>query len=824
MLPLFLSLENFCCFEKSYLYFDFSSALLIGVRNDNELRANAVGKSTIFLAIEYALFNETQVNMEKIIRDNTTKASVVFDFEFEGEIYRIVRHRTKSKSDVNLFRAISYNSDSDHNDEKLWKNLSSRRNSDTEKDIAKIIKMNCNTFRDTVHFIQNDISSGLASATPEERKKLLKTALNIGFYQKLEKFVKEEFSALEKDLLIKKTSYAGFGNPDEAITIFKSEIENLTSQTQEINIIIANQNLTLQPIDAKKLGLEKNLAVIDSSYKNLSTQKNALAVDISNTQNQITKSKQQIQEIVGAGKNIKIEIDKITTTIKSNKQNIKDVTDFEKELPALKEKEIQYLSNIRVAESKIKELDAFLSQQQPISLAQLLLEVKDTQGLNEELSSFTEKYLQYRAEISVAQNKIKELKYPLPEQDVCQNCKQTITDEHRSSHARMTSKLIQNNESNIINLELSIGNIINRQKEIKTVIEYQKQLHDKIELGKKIETAQIQLSRHMQSKDADSKNLILIQKEYQQKHAEVSEQNKLVQLILSLEKEIEYKEKEIIQKRSNYTQLSESVKENEKLLIQKQNDFEVVNENLSKFDLSESDRLNKEIDMLSQEILDIKSKINISQTQLNDLLSKINFNKHQIEAKQQEKNKIAVLVKEIGELEETMASYPEVIQAFSSTGIPNLIIQGVLDTIQTNTNHLLSQFKTDIQIQFKTEKEVKDEVTDTLEIIYLINGREREFAQLSGAQKIATHFSLKLGLGKLLQNLLGIQVNFIQIDEIDASLDDFSVDQLHEIITELSKEYKIITITHNPRMKSKFHNNKIVVEQNIDGVSRIIQN
>ena len=84
MLPLRLYIENFMCHNKSFIDFtQFSSALIVGKLENNDLFSNGVGKSTIFKAIEYCLFNQADVNLEKIIRDDSPSCQIVMDFLVE---------------------------------------------------------------------------------------------------------------------------------------------------------------------------------------------------------------------------------------------------------------------------------------------------------------------------------------------------------------------------------------------------------------------------------------------------------------------------------------------------------------------------------------------------------------------------------------------------------------------------------------------------------------------------------------------------------------------------------------------------------------------
>src|SRR5574338_296478 len=213
MKPLRLYIENFMCHEKSYIDFtQFSSALIVGKMENNDNYSNGVGKTTIFKAIEYVLFNQADVNMEKIIRDDTTSCRIVLDFLIGDQEYRVSRTRTRKSTDLSLFQRNSvdgletevyhtiagdvYEPFADKKVmETYWKDLSGSRAGDTEKDLGKLIKINPKSFRSTIHFLQNDFG-GLPTATPETRKKILKEALNLAVYTKLEKIAKDRAAAL----------------------------------------------------------------------------------------------------------------------------------------------------------------------------------------------------------------------------------------------------------------------------------------------------------------------------------------------------------------------------------------------------------------------------------------------------------------------------------------------------------------------------------------------------------------------------------------------------------------------------------------------------
>ena len=85
--------------------------------------------------------------------------------------------------------------------------------------------------------------------------------------------------------------------------------------------------------------------------------------------------------------------------------------------------------------------------------------------------------------------------------------------------------------------------------------------------------------------------------------------------------------------------------------------------------------------------------------------------------------------------------------------------------------------------------------------------------------KLCVLFSLKLGLSFLLKKIIGANINFLLIDEIDSALDKAGVDAFADIIKFFQKDFTILVITHNDRLKDRF-SNIISVEQDRNMISK----
>jgi DNA repair exonuclease SbcCD ATPase subunit len=255
-------------------------------------------------------------------------------------------------------------------------------------------------------------------------------------------------------------------------------------------------------------------------------------------------------------------------------------------------------------------------------------------------------------------------------------------------------------------------------------------------------------------------------------------------------------------------------------LAEKIIEIESVKEELKNSSIEEANNIQKQIEQAKKQL----EIINMDISQRNKEISHINSTKAVIQYNINQSTKNALKQKDLKDnlvkQENALKIYQHVIQAFSAVGIPNLIIQNVLDDLQIEANNLLSQLKPGLQLSFVIEKTKGDGTQDdTLEINYLMNGKPRDYEQLSGAMKLSVIFSLKLGLSFLLQKMIGTDIKFLLLDEIDQPLDKASVDAFADIVKFFQKDFKILVITHNDRLKDKF-SHAILVDQDINMVSK----
>jgi DNA repair exonuclease SbcCD ATPase subunit len=722
------------CYDDAYVDFNqFSAALVVGKSENITDESNGVGKTTLFRAIEYVLFNHSDVVLEHIVRDDQDKCSITLDFEAGNQEYRVTRTRTrKGTTDLTLYKRTPTDGTETEalhiikgdryspivdEEEKYWKDISGRRSADTEKDLSKLIKVNMKSFRIFVHFMQHDFG-GLATASPEKRKLILKDALGLAVYSKLEKIAKEKSSTISKEVDRFNILIASLGDPDGAMSELTQKLVLAEQEMSERSLKTAGLELDLATVNEKVNQLVNEHSNLEGKFSSLLAKEQALS-------NDKTKLETSIKEY---------------TTKKTNAINIAKETIVE-----LKELEI---IQVKLAELDYNQIDI----------------------LSEQIVSNKEKVAQLNLTIQNDMVRAEKLRKPIPVDGECEECRQPISMEHRAVCQKKIDAELLEKQRNIQNCKKEI-NVFSAQNTV------------------------------------SQQNI---------NHLTLSKQH-----LESVNNKIATKKKEMADKRTIHDEYRILLEKFTLELDEKIKEMDLVNEELRNSSLKEAKVLEK---LIQDERLKVKAaemQITINNKELTHFNSNKAVLQHDLSQKVEEKRKKTEYIKLLKELEDKLGMYPTVVQAFSSTGIPNLIIQNVLDDLQIEANALLTQLKPGLQLSFAIEKTVEKtgDQADTLDITYTVNGKKRYYENISGAMQMAVNFSLKLGLSFLLQKLSGVDVKFLLLDEITQSFDPSRVDLFMDIVKFFQKDYTILVITHDDRLKDKF-SHAVLVEQDINMVSR----
>lgn len=152
--------------------------------------------------------------------------------------------------------------------------------------------------------------------------------------------------------------------------------------------------------------------------------------------------------------------------------------------------------------------------------------------------------------------------------------------------------------------------------------------------------------------------------------------------------------------------------------------------------------------------------------------------------------------------------YKKLVKAFGKDGIQAIIMENITEDLRKYANSVLKQICSDpMTIDFVTQKQTgSGSWKEQFDIRISVGSSELDFDDLSGGEQVRISIALRLALSQLLMRRVGSNVKFLLLDEVDQALDRHGIDALASAILNLSKNLKILVITHNEGMKEKFEN------------------
>jgi len=160
-----------------------------GARLATLVGANGSGKSSLLDAVAYALFDDARARTDDLVTLGATDMSVVVEFAFAGERYRVTRGRTMKAGGKSFLELAIAAADG-------WRPLTADSIRETQERIADLLRMDAATFR-TAAYLGQGRANAFAEATAAERKRILGQVLGLDRYARGEALAREKVRELE---------------------------------------------------------------------------------------------------------------------------------------------------------------------------------------------------------------------------------------------------------------------------------------------------------------------------------------------------------------------------------------------------------------------------------------------------------------------------------------------------------------------------------------------------------------------------------------------------------------------------------------------------
>ena len=307
-----LDIENFRSIDKAHIVLENQGTVIVKGINEYEDNAtsNGSGKSSIFEAIVFALFDETSSGEKDVANRIINNGFCInLKLEIDGIEYTIVKESKKGNKSI----VVLYKNDVD---------ISARNKTDTNKLIQDLLGINKNIFLDSV-FLSQSVSTNLASLSPTQRKERLEiltnTDITINNFKEKLKEQQTDFESICVDI-------------EKNINKIQGNMDSLQNQKQNIQIKIDEINEQIRQRDS--LGniedIEKQLNELQQTLDNYKVQINDLDNNI------ITDIEKQIEDKRLEGeenRNQKSELEKQLNDKRQEYNNIQlDITSVQSQI------------------------------------------------------------------------------------------------------------------------------------------------------------------------------------------------------------------------------------------------------------------------------------------------------------------------------------------------------------------------------------------------------------------------------------------------------------------------------------------------------------
>ncbi len=813
---------------------------------------NGNGKSSLLDAMTWALFGRGRgvkangAGMDDLVREGAENMEVEFTFEMEGHIFMIIRKRDKRRRQSSLDLFIG-------NQDHTFKNITGENITDTQDKIEKILKIDYNTFTQSVFLLQGQADL-FTQQTPRERKQVLSDILGLNIYDEYSKKAKDKRNEVLQD-----------------IEILKKEME----QNQEMIVQKEGYQQALQEKTSELNKMEKTQLDIDIKLKKLYEKQGhqsrareeleRLGQDIQKYRLKLSKTESNLLIINQA---IKDEEETLSSCeeIEQNYKQLRELKEIEQEVSkkffaytqkqerlnqlqqVIKEEENVIKSQLSVLAAKINEwesqiIDEEKAGQQIVKLERQLKKIgedeKEKERIEKQLQQLNVTYTNSADQMKVFEKQREELrnKYRvLNTEDICPLCRTSL-----NRQARMSVLKQYEQEGK------SISETINKIQQVVTKLPPQmSEISEKLKViadsAQKKSAYEVQLTK---LKDQIVQNEKLKQKIFQLKEEQDEWQNKFQKRDFAREAHQGLGQVQIDIKEFGYDPLKHrQLQQRIQMLLpydEKQRQLEKANL-LLQSNQKQRVELQEQESEYKQVVLNIQNQMNVfkglidekldgevrkvaahdqeikrHQQQLAEEKGLLLANLKMIEVKEDEMKEKQVCFKRLNHRYEVLN---QLVTACGKNGIQAIIIENALPELEIEANRLLGEM-TDgrLALQLVTQRKArsKESMMETLDIYISDEMGTRNYELYSGGEAFRISFSLRVALSKVLARRAGAKLQTLVIDEGFGSQDVIGRDHLIEAIRTVQAHFaKVLVITHIQELKEAF-DVQLVVEKYASG-------
>jgi DNA repair protein SbcC/Rad50 len=835
MIPIKLHLSGFLSYQDA-VDLDFTGFELACISGQN-----GAGKSSLLEAITWVLFGQARGRDDEALINKSEAikaAEVIYDFEYEGNTYRVQRSKPRGKTTLLEFFILS--------SEAGWRPLTEKSVRETENRLRQTLRLDYDTFINASFFLQGRADQ-FAQQNPTNRKKVLSSILGLEVWEtyrlqagEKRKLVELDLRALDAQLAEIDTELAQENERkarleqiearlkqlndqrkarEAALEALRRLASSLSEQKRLVDVLgdrLGETRGRIERLDLQMTGLKREYAEMESKLSSAGKieagyqawQEARMALErwdlaaASFHEVQARRAGPQ-SEITAAGSRLEEERRGLMQKADLAAQEREQLAALEAERPAAGEKLTQ--AQTRLAKRVELEEEIRAAQQQSA----------DLDAENRRL----------RGEMAALKERIDRLKQT--EGAVCPICGQPLSPSEREALVaglegegklmgdtfRANQRTMEAAAQRLRDLNTEMGGYASLEEEMRKLARRVDQLD--------AETTRLQISLESWEQNVNPRLVEITRKlegedyatEARQKLAAIdSEAQKLgydtsahdharkhEQMLRSFEPELRGLEaaRARIEPLKKHISGMEQEREVETLAEGAQAvEFQTAE---AKYLVDSSNM--PDLDLAEREALTAQSEENRLRMETGMVRQLVSILDTQRDRKQR-------LSEQRGSLTLEIARLKVLERAFGKDGVPALLIEQALPEIESQANELLDRLSAgSMSVRFNTQRQLKskDEKRETLDILISDASGTREYEMFSGGEAFRVNFAIRLALSRVLAHRAGARLQTLFIDEGFGSQDMDGRQRLLESINQVRTEFaRILVITHLEELKEAF--------------------
>ncbi len=846
MIPIRLELKNFMSYGENVNPLDLTGVHVACLCGDN-----GHGKSAILDAITWALWDEARAGSDELIRLGTDEMRVTFDFEMNGDLYRVIRGRSKRSSGNvwELYIAEGYDAgtrergDAGATPALAWRSLTGQGMRDTARQIERILRMDYKTFINSA-YIQQGRADEFTKQTVTDRKKILADILDLSRYDILEQKAKDrrndadqrvteltrEIEQTENELAQEDTWKAQLSEAKTERQSLESELSKAEEQVRELQQRQADldaKSRRIKEVDAQIAGLQNEVRSLDSQRidqeRRVARGREVLAdkdritdgvARLKDTRERIARLDSRLEEL----RKLEVERARLEQGIATEKHRIEaDYASAARELSELQTR----LEAAAAVTKDIESLRAQVAKLDEMAARQTALQSELSAGADE-WGRLKARYEHLGESLKDLQEKLELISQPGAE---CPLCKTELGHEKHENVIADYKRQIEETETLIrqvkadgieakkrrdsvqaemqaldkaINDGLAVRSRLAQAEQIVFQAEESRKgeprLRERLaDLKKKLETDDYALDIRSQVKEIQSRidGLQYDASEHSALKADLADLRQFEALALTLKTA----EEDLPSDEANLKNIVDLIDARRKTIGDCEQSVRELQAAIT------------DLPAVASALSEASALLRTLRESDRELTGRIARLEQSVERCKMLRKETAARRKELEQAKKEKAVYTDLVAAFGKKGVQALIIENAIPEIQDEANMLLARMTDNaMQVSFETVRDKKTGGTaETLDIKISDDMGTRSYELYSGGESFRVNFALRIALSKLLARRAGAALQTLIIDEGFGTQDGKGREKLVEAIDSIKDDFeRILVITHIDELKDAF--------------------